>query len=389
MNVSIVHTPDQYVLLKFSDPIQEKQDLNGLIGIEGLSSLRYVISENELLVFPNVRQTGQKRISVSRNIRNVLGYKLQKSFSEEVLFEQIKPQVRFSGKGSILPSSEGLVLPFEAVSLRAVDVSVYKIYENNITQFLQVNNYNGSSQLKRVAVPIINKTIRLDNSGLTDLSKWNRFTLDLNDLIQKEPGAIYQVKLNFRKSHSAYFCEGQSTTDTNITEISNDEDWSNPDDESSYWDSYEDYYYYDDYNWRDRDDPCTNSYYYGSRHVVSKNILASDIGLLAKRSEKGQLIVVTTDLKTAQPLSGVNLEVYDYQKQIIGTGISGGEGIANIGLEKKPFLLVAKQNKQKGYLKLDDGNSLSMSNFNVAGQVVQNGVKGFIYGERGVWRPGD
>jgi uncharacterized protein YfaS (alpha-2-macroglobulin family) len=29
------------------------------------------------------------------------------------------------------------------------------------------------------------------------------------------------------------------------------------------------------------------------------------------------------------------------------------------------------------------------SRFNVGGEEVQNGLKGFIYGERGVWRPGD
>jgi len=32
---------------------------------------------------------------------------------------------------------------------------------------------------------------------------------------------------------------------------------------------------------------------------------------------------------------------------------------------------------------------LSLSRFDVAGAVVQKGLKGFIYGERGVWRPGD
>ena len=38
---------------------------------------------------------------------------------------------------------------------------------------------------------------------------------------------------------------------------------------------------------------------------------------------------------------------------------------------------------------MSDGNSLSLSNFDVSGQDVQSGLKGFIYGERGVWRPGD
>jgi len=51
--------------------------------------------------------------------------------------------------------------------------------------------------------------------------------------------------------------------------------------------------------------------------------------------------------------------------------------------------MVAKKDEQRGYLKLIDGSALSLSMFDVAGEVVQKGIKGCIYGERGVWRPGD
>ena len=30
-----------------------------------------------------------------------------------------------------------------------------------------------------------------------------------------------------------------------------------------------------------------------------------------------------------------------------------------------------------------------LSRFDVSGEEVKNGIKGFIFGERGVWRPGD
>ena len=63
--------------------------------------------------------------------------------------------------------------------------------------------------------------------------------------------------------------------------------------------------------------------------------------------------------------------------------------MVEIDITKKPFLLVAKTGEERGYLKLDDGNSLSLSMFNVSGQRLKKGVKGYIYGERGVWRPGD
>jgi uncharacterized protein YfaS (alpha-2-macroglobulin family) len=50
---------------------------------------------------------------------------------------------------------------------------------------------------------------------------------------------------------------------------------------------------------------------------------------------------------------------------------------------------MASKGHQRGYLKLDDGTSLSLSEYDVQGEAVDRGLKGFLYGERGVWRPGD
>ena len=64
---------------------------------------------------------------------------------------------------------------------------------------------------------------------------------------------------------------------------------------------------------------------------------------------------------------------------------------------KTPFERVIKALKyivtacfyHKTYLKLNEGMSLSLSKFDVSGNTLQRGLKGYIYGERGVWRPGD
>lgn len=60
-----------------------------------------------------------------------------------------------------------------------------------------------------------------------------------------------------------------------------------------------------------------------------------------------------------------------------------------IATKEQPFALIAKSGFQRGYLKLSDGDALPVSNFDVSGEVVQRGLKGFLYGDRGVWRPGD
>lgn len=53
------------------------------------------------------------------------------------------------------------------------------------------------------------------------------------------------------------------------------------------------------------------------------------------------------------------------------------------------FIVRAQKGTDRAWLKVADGTALSLSNSDVSGQHVQMGVKGFIYGERGVWRPGD
>ena len=63
--------------------------------------------------------------------------------------------------------------------------------------------------------------------------------------------------------------------------------------------------------------------------------------------------------------------------------------MATLELKRKPYLLIAKKGEEKSYLKLDDGTALPLSRFDVSGAEVKNGIKGFIFGERGVWRPGD
>lgn len=387
-NVRVEQGNSQHVVIQFSDPLNENQNLQGLISLTELQDLDFEIKDNEVRVYPPVRQTGSRSLTVEAGIKNVLDFRMPEGFNGDVVFEQLSPAVRFTGKGTILPSSDGLVMPFEAVNLKAVDVQIVKIFESNVIQFLQVNDYDGNQELRRVGKPVLKKMISLENSGVTDLGKWNRFTLDLATLINAEPGAIYQVRIGFKRSYLSFVCdegEDQGTTTTNSFEEENYEEGEN---EESYWDSYEDYYYGDDYDWEQRDNPCHSSYYTGSR-TIKKNVIASDLGLIAKRGGDGNTTVIVTDLKTTQPISGVQLELYDYQEQLIGSASTGADGKATISAKQNPFVLVAKNNAQRGYVKLQDGESLSLSNFDVGGEYVSKGLKGFLYGERGVWRPGD
>ena len=389
MNASIVQSPEQYVLIRFSDPLRRTQDLEGLIRLENASNLRYVIAENEVKVYTGSRQKGTKFLYLERGIKNVAGNRLGQAEKIELEFIEVKPAVRLAGSGVILPGTDGMVFPFEAVNLSAVDVKIVRIYENNIRQFLQVNRLNSASQLTRVGRPVLKKKVNLTSNSPIDYGTWNNFTLDLADLISEEPGAIYRVELGFRKAYSLYGCEEESENDETMEM---EQQW-DENIESSQWDYYQDYYYDDygygyDYDWSQRDNPCNKAYYRQNREV-SRNILASNIGLIAKGGKDKKILVAATDIRTTETLQGIEIEVYNFQNQLIKTGTTDQRGMLELGLENKPYLLVARNGGERGYLKLDDGSSLSLSQFDVSGQTIQQGLKGYIYGERGVWRPGD
>ncbi|TSD66542.1 hypothetical protein FFF34_003810 [Inquilinus sp. KBS0705] len=395
LEIRAVQDQDQYVAVHFSDPLMIGQELNGLITISNTAEPAYTIDGSIVKVYAPERLQGNYTVMVNEGVENTYHTKIKKAYTGNVFFENRMPAVTIPGKGVILPDSGKLLMPFEAVNLNAVDVTIIKIYENNIPQYFQNNGFDGGYELRHVGKPILQKTIRLDADKALNLTKKNRFMLDVDQLMRTEPGAIYRVIIGFRKEYSLYNCSlgkplnkgGDDDGDEDYSEEYNGDNQKVSDEDDEFWTRY-DSYYPDGYNWQDRDDPCTNSYF-SKQRWATRNILASNIGLIAKRGNDNTMTVAVTDILSAGPMSGVDLELLDYQKQVIFKTTSDGDGMATFSLKRKPYLLVAKKGNERGYLKLDDGSSLPLSRFNVGGEQVQNGLKGFIYGERGVWRPGD
>lgn len=386
LDIKGVSEPEQHLLVQFSDPVSVAQHMVGLIGIGGQSDLRYSIEGSEVKVFAPARLEGSYTVAVNEGVMNVTDKRLGKTFSGNVNFENTQPSVTIPGKGVILPQSNKLVLPFEAINLNAVDVTIIKIYENNIPQYLQNNDLNGDQELRRVGKPVVEKTIRLDTDKTLNLHRRNRFFLDMERLLRTEPGAIYRVTLGFRKAYALQTCEQK---DGKGDKEEDEERYygESIDDEDPFWRRYDNYYPYG-YNWEERANPCANSYYNKDKWA-SRNIISSNIGLTAKRGNDNSMLIAVTDIRDTKPLMGVELELLDYQHQVIFKTKSDGDGMATFELKRKPYLLIAKKGDERGYLKLDDGSSLPLSRFDVKGEEVQNGIKGFLYGERGVWRPGD
>lgn len=116
--------------------------------------------------------------------------------------------------------------------------------------------------------------------------------------------------------------------------------------------------------------------------------MISNLGIIGKISDH-QLFAAVTDLRTTDPIVGAMLDVYDFQLQKIASLTTDGEGIAQQLMTDKPYAIVVSNQGDKGYLRMAEGLDLSMSAFDTEGQQVDHGINGYLFAERGVWRPGD
>lgn len=388
--VAYVSDPERYIEVVFTKLLDPSQNMEGLAYIDDNKSEVVHVEGNKIRLYPDAQRSGALNVHLSKQIRSKNGLTLKENVVRQVDVNQTSPSVRFIGQGIIIPQSAELTVPFQAVYLRGVIVRVIKIMEQNIGQFLQVNNLDGISELMRVGRLVARKTIFLDEGNDTDVSRWNTYALDLKQLITPEPGAIYRIELSFNKDLSAYPCSDDKKPSKEQILAQDEIKFK---EESSQYDQGGYYYYDNDFNWStyhyaERNNPCSDSYY--ANTVIGKNVLATNLGLIAIAGEDNEMSVLVHNLISTRPENGVTVTAYNYQHQSLATGVTDGKGYVKIKLGKgKPFYLIASLGEQRSYLRVDGGSALSLSSFDVAGEVVQKGIKGFIYGDRGVWRPGD
>ena len=389
MDLSLTNEPDQVISLYFSDPVNPHQNLKGLIYFKPARDIRILVKNNSIKVYPKRRINKPQTLYISSSLQNTMGKKLGKTYEKTIRFTSLKPNIEAVNKGNILPSANGLIFPFKAVNLKAVNVKVIKIFEKNVPQFLQVNQLNGYRELTRVGRIVYKDEVPLKSDKDIDYGSWNVFALDLSKMINVEPGAIYRVEISFNKKQSLYHCPGEKSQNlTSTSETEEDESqYDGPGNDYDYY--YDDEYYYDDYDYAQRDNPCDPSYYYVSSRKIKRNILASDLGIIAKENSDHKMNVFVTDLVTTQNIPGASVKVYDYQRNLLGEAETDAEGHVTIDLPRKGFLIIVQKDKQTGYLRIDDGSALSMSMFDVSGQKVLKGIKAYMFAERGIWRPGD
>ncbi|MCX6239631.1 MAG: hypothetical protein NTY07_19135 [Bacteroidia bacterium] len=304
LNSKVVSGSSPSIELAFSDPLDPDQETDGLFMMKGIE-LEMSIEDNVVRLIPRQEVVGERMLEIFEGLKNYAGYKLGKTELVSLSLQAEKPAIRFIGKGNIVPATDELVIPFEAVNLRSVEIRIVKIFAGNYHQFFQVNNLDEYSSLKNVGRPVYRGVLPLTGIHAVVLNKWSAYSFKINDLIKIEPGAIYQVQLSMRPEFSLYPCsdDAQIKSVKRKSDTKDDQEWLSGSyiDEDESWNEYEGNHY----DWQNRNNPCYLSYFIENRNT-SKNVIASNIGLLAKRGLDNQLLVVATNILSAQPQPGIS-----------------------------------------------------------------------------------
>ncbi len=364
--------------LFFTQPLKEDQNLDGFVTFNKALGYKADIKGNQIDFYfdktsLNNYELSELVMTAGSGIRAANGMVLQSEFPFDFDLTDNLPKVRWTDDGVIIPNVDETTVYFDAICLNAVTLRIIRVFDDNILSFLQDNELNETYGIRKAGR--LEKKVRLaiDNPYA---NQWKTFPIVLSDYIKVEPGAMYQLSLNFGPADYTF------ATDEMRNAVMDDEAR-----EAAYWDGQR--YDYKKYNYDGEwNDP--NGYYYYNYVEEKKNIVVSDLAVTAKMGRNDIVDVYVYRISDATPASGAQVMAYNFQKQELAKGNADGKGHVQLQCANRPAFVVATDKKgSKSVIKLNDGNALSYSRFNVAGEPVEKGVSAFAYSNRGVWRPGD
>jgi uncharacterized protein YfaS (alpha-2-macroglobulin family) len=364
--------------LLFTQPLKENQNLAGFVNFNKKLGYRADIKGNKIDFYFDKSslyryELEDLNMSVGSGIRADNGMLLQGDYDYPFDLTDNLPKVRWTDDGVIIPDVDETTVYFDAICLNSVTLRIIRIYDDNILSFLQDNEITETYGVRKAGR--LEKKVRLaiDNPYA---NQWKTFPIVLSDYIKVEPGAMYQLSLNFGPADYTFASDEmkKAVVDNDVME-------------ADYWDG--ESYDYKEYNYEGEwGDP--NGYYYYNYVETKKNIVVSDLAVTAKMGRNDVVDVYVYQISDAKPATGAQVKAYNYQRQELAKGSVDGQGHVQLQCPNRPAFVVATDKKgSKSVIKLNDGNALSYSRFNIYGEAIEKGVSAFAYSNRGVWRPGD
>ncbi len=343
-DVSAQHTGvEGLITISTSQPLPEA-DLKSAIKIE--PSVPFDVTLNEsgfTITSPKFLVTQTYDLTISTQLEGIFGGKMKSDYYGQITFGKLKPAINFTNsKGMYLSGAGFKNVALNIVNVPSVEVSVIKVYENNLEHFLRTEkewdyhwdkDENESSSFPFYNTENLGDTIfkkTYETSRLPHQNAAHILNLDFQDKLRDYNG-VYIVCVR-SKEH--------------------------------YW------------------------------LQDSKIISISDVGLIVKE-EKDNMYVFANSIRNATALSDVKITFVSTNNQKLYTASTDQEGVAvfrNISQTAPGFkigLITAKMNDEFSFVWLDK-TRIGTSRFDVGGRTPNvTGLNAMIYPERNLYRPGE
>jgi uncharacterized protein YfaS (alpha-2-macroglobulin family) len=333
------------VRITFSDELDMEQKIGGLISVSPEISFNAKKIGKQLILDGSFKYGTTYEIEISEGIRSRWGSEIDQSKSKEITFSDIAPQIEFGSAGIILPSSNQKKVQFYTTNLKRVHLEVKKVFTDQVGRFLQSerltstktrNQGFGDGYSSAVGVILKNQTLELKEKR----NEWVLNEFDLSELFEAYDNGLFLIRINFNPSDVATSIEGNTLE------------------------------------------------YLTEKGQIYKPVFLSDIGLTTKIADD-QTMVFATNIVDGSPMQGVNVSLLDYSGNAKSTQSTGKNGVAYFNGNPYFYNILATKNQQVTALKKQDMR-WSNSGFDISGTYESyNNTKGYIYTERGVYRPGD
>ncbi len=283
-------------------------------------------------------------LNIKNGVKSLFGRELEEGYTSVVSFGDPLPDISFTEHNAIYLSTKGeRNLGVNIVNVRKVKVSVFKIFENNIQQYMrqgksweydydgdEYHDYSTWSFDEDYGNPVMTKEIltrSLQKNGNISL-----LNLDLNEL-------------NFNDSYKGLYLVKVEATDR--------------------------------------------------KYIQDAQLLSlSDLGLIVKEGSSDVMVFVNS-LRDATPVKGAKLDFISSNNQKVYSTVTDNNGVAifkNVKQLAEGFRLsmVSVRYENDFNFVLFNKTRVETSRFDVGGKRTDNvNYDVFIYGDRDLYRPGD
>lgn len=334
---------DGLITVSTSQPVQDA-NLKAAVSISPVVPFEVTVNEGGFTITSaKFDPTQVYELTITPQIEGSFGGRLKSNYTSSISFGKLRPAITFSNeKGMYLTGAGYKNISLSIINVPAVEVSVIKVYENNLEHFLRRDKYSDYHYESEDEEYSNYEYYETDDLGDMIFER----TYETSKLPRQNAAHILHLDLDDRlKNYNGVY----------VLRVRSKE-----------------------HNWVQQ----------------SKIISVSDIGLIV-REEKDNIYVFANEIRSAEAMSGVNVTLVSTNNQKMSVATTDGDGVAvfkDISKTAPGFhvgMITAKKGDDFTFVWLNK-TRIGTSRFDVGGRIPDaTGLVAMVHPERNLYRPGE